>query len=102
MPCDVKRAYAARLECLLAFLTRLCDSRLCSNPRRRVNARRKRVPARRLQSEVVFGLRERFLVRLHQVNRPVDAPTPYLTVSLGRHEAGRDCDADGRIAVLHD
>ncbi len=32
---------------------------------------------------------------------PADAPNPYLTVGPGRREAGRDCDTNGGIAVLH-
>jgi hypothetical protein len=33
---------------------------------------------------------------------PADAPYPYQTVGPGRHEAGRDCDTNGGIAVLCD
>ena len=95
MASNVKRAYTACPGFLLAFLTRLQESRFDRDPRKRANARRERVPARRLKTKVAFGLRERFSSRLHQAERSADAPNPYLTVGPDRHETSRDCDTNG-------
>ncbi len=50
------------------------------------------------------GLRERFELRFAAGRNGYrrDAPNPYLTVGLGRHEAGRDCGTDCNLAVRHD
>jgi hypothetical protein len=103
MASDVKRAYSPCPVVLLAFLTRLQESIAGCDPSRRANARRERVPARRLRIETPFGLHLCFNLWFHlPACWPADAPYPYQTVGPGPHEAGRDCDTNGGIAVLHD
>jgi len=72
---------------LLAFLTRLQESRMGCDPSRRANARRERVPARRLRIETPFGLRVCFNLWFHlPASRPADAPYPYQTVGPDPHK----------------
>ena len=50
---------------VLAFLTRLLESMADCDSSKRANARRDRVPAKRVRTETALGLRVRFNLRFH-------------------------------------
>ncbi len=102
MASDFKRAHAPCPD-LLAVLTRLQESGVNCDPSKRANARRSRLLARRLWTELAFGSRVRFILWFHHPAwRPADAPNPSPPVGHDRRKAGRDSAANGDFAILHD